>query len=517
MIFIGAELSDPHAHFVTNIIASIGTEEDLIIDLLNINDSEMIFAMITSHLHNQDEQFVIYNAYTDEDFFITFKEQFPKLRLITVFSDDEWRHKNYDRYLALYSDIFTIAVKNNLQSYKDYGLSPFYMKWACNPDMFYPLPEQNKDIDVSFIGAAYGQRILYIRFLIKSGIKVSVFGRGWDRYADIRPYWGGYLIHKEMIMVIARSKINLNFLWTSAEKERCTIKGRTLELAASQAFQLSNDTDEFINYGFINGENIALFEQQQSMVDKIRYYLQHSNERKVIALHAYEHVLKHHTWKQRFHEVFEYLENNERAFTPIHQKSKILVIVKRGIQHQINTKDDKLNISIIDSASDWKKKVAAMDGVIYLDYDSTLDNVGLYMMVFGLLADKSDMVVANFYVGSVNKPYWIRVIDRIVEQKRSLLSMIPLACQMFSGPHLAKHGMGGALKLSQMRISYIEYPSFWIKLPYLKARKLRLYFACHGDARNKLKEYFQKNNFGLALSLIFDKIWQNRLQRKLKY
>ena len=61
MIFIGAELSDPHAHFVTNIIASIGTGEDLIIDLLNINDSEMIFAKITSHLHNHDEQFVIYN------------------------------------------------------------------------------------------------------------------------------------------------------------------------------------------------------------------------------------------------------------------------------------------------------------------------------------------------------------------------------------------------------------------------------------------------------------------------
>jgi hypothetical protein len=77
--------------------------------------------------------------------------------------------------------------------------------------------------------------------------------------------------------------------------------------------------------------------------------------------------------------------------------------------------------------------------------------------------------------------------------------------------------MGGALKLSQMRISYIEYPFFWVKLPYCKARKLRLYFAYHGDARKKLKAYFQKNNFGMALSLIFDKIWQNRLQRKLEY
>jgi len=508
MIFIGAELSDPHAHFVTNIIASIGTGEDLIIDLLNINDSEMIFAKITSHLHNHDEQFVIYNAYTDEDFFITFKEQFPKLRLITVFSDDEWRHTNYDRYLALYSDIFTIAVKNNLQIYEDYGLSPFYMKWACNPDMFYPLAKEHQDIDVSFIGAAYGQRIKYIRFLIKSGIKVNVFGRGWDKYADIRSYWGGYLTHKEMLVVIARSKINLNFLWTSADKERCTVKGRTLELAASKAFQLSNFTDEFINYGFINGENIALFEQQQSMLEKIRYYLQHNNEREVIALRAYEHVLKHHTWKHRFYEVFRCLENNGRAFSPIHHRSKILVIADRGIQHHINTKDDRLDIKIVDSASDWKKDAVEMDGAIYLDCDSTLDNEGLYMMVFGLLADKSDMVVANFYTNGYGERYWIRIVDRIVEKKRLLLCMLPAPCLMFSGQYLSKNGFELISRVHQMNISYIEYPSFEISLSYYQSRRLRLYFAYHGDSRMNFITYLYGLKFLKALSLGVDKIFQ---------
>jgi hypothetical protein len=127
VIFIGAELSDPHAHFVTNIVACIGSRDDLIIDLLRVEGSEEIFRRITGHLQDHDEQYVIYNAYTDEDFFFDLKKKFPRLRLITVFSDDEWRHFNYDRYLALYSDLFTIAVKDNLKAYQDYGFDPFYM------------------------------------------------------------------------------------------------------------------------------------------------------------------------------------------------------------------------------------------------------------------------------------------------------------------------------------------------------------------------------------------------------
>lgn len=512
MIFIGAELSDPYAHFVTNIIECIGTGDDLIIDLLKVNESELIFEKIAEHLQTHDEQFVIYNAYTNERFFIDLKDYFPKLRLITVFSDDEWRHANYDRYLALYSDIFTIAVKDNLNAYRNYGLAPFYMQWASNPDMFHPIQNQAKDIDVSFIGAAYGQRVTYIKFLITNGIKVKVFGRGWDRYADIRPYWGGYLSQKEMLGVIARSKINLNFLWTSAKKERCTIKGRTMELSACRAFQLSNATDEFINYGFIEEENIALFDDQQGMLDKINYYLQHNDERDTIAQNAYEHVLKNHTWEQRFNEIFEHLKNKSSSLIPIHLKSKILVIADQGIQHQINTEDERLSIRIVDAASNWQKTAMGMDGVIHLDSDSSLDNETLYMMVFGLVVDESDMIVANFYAGGMSK-YWIRIIDRIVEQKRSLLYALPASCLMFSGKYVTDHECSLQQMLPQMRISYCEYPSFWIKLPYYQARRLRLYFADHGDSRKNLKACLQNFNFGKALSLVADKIWQ-KIQSK---
>jgi hypothetical protein len=57
-----------------------------------------------------------------------------------------------------------------------------------------------------------------------------------------------------------------------------------------------------------------------------------------------------------------------------------LVTAGRGILHQLNVESEKLAIRIIDSASDWQKVALVMDGVIYLDNDSTLNNEALYMI-----------------------------------------------------------------------------------------------------------------------------------------
>ncbi len=515
MIFIGAELSDPHAHFVTNIVACIGSRDDLIIDLLRVEGSEEIFRRITGHLQDHDEQYVIYNAYTDEDFFFDLKKKFPRLRLITVFSDDEWRHFNYDRYLALYSDLFTIAVKDNLKAYQDYGFDPFYMQWACNPGMFYSVPSNKEGLDVTFIGAAYGQRTEYVRFLISNGINIRVFGRGWNRYPDIRPYCGEYLSHKEMLEVISRSKINLNFLWTSAEKERCTIKGRTLELSACRAFQLSNHTDEFMNYGFSHGDNIAVFNDRNDLLEKIRYYLAHDSERDAIANRAYDHVLQGHTWKQRFQDVFDHVESRSAEFSRIHHKYRIMLLAREGVRHQVTVDDERLDISLFDLEDDWKEVAENIDGVVLLGCDSTINNETLYMMAFGLMSDKSDVIAANFHAGGQGNRYWIRFIDRMVEQRRDLLQILPESCLMLSGKYAVENGYAITAESASCKVSYIEHPSFWIKLSYYQSRKLRLYFAYHGDSLKQFKTYLRSMKFGHALSLAMDKVWQKVLQYRI--
>jgi len=401
-----------------------------------------------------------------------------------------------------------------LEKYHAYGLDAFYMQWACNPEMFHPLPEQVKDLDVSFIGAAYGQRTEYVRFLIANGVSIRVFGRGWDRHSDIRPFWGGYLSHKTMLEVIGRSRINLNFLWTSAEKERCTIKGRTLELSACRAFQLSNYTDEFENYGFADGENIAIFHDKQDALEKIHYYLEHDEERETIASKAYDHVLQHHTWRQRFQDIFERLGNEYPKPIQAGDKYRIMLLASKGVHHQVGADDERLDVCFIDPDSDWKEAASGMDGVVRLEQSSTINKESLYMMAFGLTADKSDIIAANFYVGSDARRYWIRFIDRMMEKKREMLQMLPSSCLMFSGKYAAEHGCKIDSGLRQGKVSYVEYPSFWIKLPYYQSRMLRLYFAYHGDSLRRFRANIQALELCQALSLGVDKIWQKFLQTR---
>jgi len=507
MIFIGAELNNPNAHFVTNIIACIGSGNDLVIDLLSINDSDEIFRRIAVHLQNADERYVVYNAYTNEDFFLRFKSRFPRLHLLIIFSDDEWRHSNYNRYLALYADLFTTAVKGHLALYEGYGLIPTYMPWACNPKMYYPV-EADKDIDVSFVGTAYGKRLEYIRSLISSGIEVRVYGRGWGESADLRPHWGGALSHQGVLEVISRSKINLNFLWTSAKEDLCTIKARTLELSACDAFQLSNYTFEFDNYGLVEGQNIATFDTKEMLLSRVRYYLKHEDEREQMARNAYELVLQQHTWEQRFQTVFERLEKKPNRVAAKLKKYDLMIFVREGVRHDISVDDTRMNIQICQPSDTGMDFDAQVDGVVWLDHDSGINNEALYIMAFGLSSDESDAIASNFYISSGRARYWIRFRDRMLNQNRKLLSGLPGECIMYSGGYASTRRFDSNALADAKHLSYIEFPSYQIDLPYAKSRRMRLYYADYGDSRVQLKKELKALGFGRALSLMIDKAWQ---------
>lgn len=515
MIFIGQELSDSGAHFRTNIVAAIGGKDDLIIDLYEHGDKEAIYRLIADHLKVYNERFVIYNAYEDEDFFIGFNHVFPKLKLITFFSDDAWRHANYNRYLALYSNISYITDEKHSARYDDYGVKSYNMTWSCNPDNFYPLSEEKK-YDVSFVGAAYGLRIEYIRYLISEGIDVRVFGRGWGRFWSIKKHYGGILTHADMLRVFSQSKINLNFLWTSADPESSVIKGRVMELAACKGFQLSSPASDFKCNGFVDRNNIAIFDNKQGMIDKIKYYLTHEEECRTIATRAYEHVLQNHTWQQKFRDLFDCLEHIPAKARGNGRKYRIMVLVWDGVRHQIRFDDERLDILTADSKSNWQDKLADVNGVVQLSRDSSINNETLYMMVFGLVADGADIIATNFYAGSrTDSGSWIRFRDRLVERKRKLLRMLPVECLMFSSAYATGQGCKLPRDLDRLKVSYVEHPSFSIALPWYYACELRLYFGHHDDSMNRMIAYMKGLRIDKAVLLGVNKIWQRTLKNRV--
>jgi hypothetical protein len=383
-------------------------------------------------------------------------------------------------------------------------------QWACNPRNFYPV-NKDKRYDVTFIGSPHGKRFEYVKFLVKSGIEVRVFGKGWDKYADLKKHWGGYLTAANMLKVISQSRINLNFLWTSRDPNRTTIKGRTMEIPACRSFQLSNYTDELANYGFKDGVNITTFRDKQEMLDKVRYYLRHEKERETIADNAYKFVLDKHTWTQRFAQVFKRIDQGKASNTiPIF---KMLVLLQNKVSHCLKLEDPRMEIHIKKKKDCTETDFDQYDGIVFLSQNSTINNETLYMMAFARHCDNPDAVLANFYMCLGGENIWIRFLDKFIESHRKIIRFLPQEAICFS-PQTAKSFVTKQVPWDKLNLSLIEYPSFTAsELGLFRRRLLKLCFGKY-DQKLLFKKNLRRWHFVKALNVGLDHVVQREIRKR---
>jgi spore maturation protein CgeB len=73
-----------------------------------------------------------------------------------------------------------------MDDYRRVGANPIYCQEAANPQIYHPV-QIERDLDVVFVGARYGERPAYIRRLVDAGVPVRVFGPGWQQAARPAP------------------------------------------------------------------------------------------------------------------------------------------------------------------------------------------------------------------------------------------------------------------------------------------------------------------------------------------
>ena len=67
---------------------------------------------------------------------------------------------------------------------------------------------------------------------------------------------------------------------------------------------LTGKADDLDRYYEI-GKEIVCFDDTKDLIDKIRYYLVHEEERAAIAQAGYERTLREHTYAHRFQAIFK--------------------------------------------------------------------------------------------------------------------------------------------------------------------------------------------------------------------
>ena len=223
-----------------------------------------------------------------------------------------------------------VPEKFRLKDYEALGARPVYCQEAANPRFYKPC-DVPQDLDVSFIGQAYGDRPAYIRHLLRQGVDVHVWGSHWDYYIDWpsrnpfrrfarmfkkpneravrlpRKVVGGVLGDRELIETYSRSKINLGFSTcgeTHAGGERVVqIRLRDFEVPMSGGFYLVEFMEDLQEF-FEVGREIVCYRGMEDLADKVKYYLAHDSERERIRQAGFERCRRDHTWQRRFESAF---------------------------------------------------------------------------------------------------------------------------------------------------------------------------------------------------------------------
>jgi spore maturation protein CgeB len=187
-------------------------------------------------------------------------------------------------------------------------LNAIYIPFGFNSSI-YLKKDLGLKYDVSFVGGFSSLRKWIINQLLKEGIKVNVFGRGWGSGIQ-------YIPIEKMVDVFNQSYVNLNLsnginrdvgllmhsimspkamkhiLFNKKNKEQ--VKGRHFEINGCGGFQLSYFVPGLNLYYEID-KQIAVYEDIYSLPSEIKFFLKRRDIREEIATNGYLRSVNEHS------------------------------------------------------------------------------------------------------------------------------------------------------------------------------------------------------------------------------
>lgn len=234
-------------------------------------------------------------------------------KTLCFFYDDTWRVE-YSRHWARQFDYFSTPDIYGETKYREIGLpNAIYFPYGCNEQIFHKL-DVPKRYDVSFVGSWHPYREWLIERIRKAGVNVKVAGHRWPE---------GEISQEKMVRLFNDSRINLNlsnsaswdarYLASSprafinrlrSKKNIEQMKARIFEVNGCGAFQLSYYVEGLAHCYEIDRE-IGVYADADDLVEKVKFYLAHSEVRESIADNAYKRTLREHTFARRFQSIFQ--------------------------------------------------------------------------------------------------------------------------------------------------------------------------------------------------------------------
>ena len=183
------------------------------------------------------------------------------------------------------ADIMYLTNRGEIARYRDLGVNARFITGGCDPtahrmiDRADPLYQS----DVAFIGKPNTPERAQLMQVLAKEFDLKLWGSGWEKYG-LRPA-ATDVYSAEYRQICAGSKIMLG--WNIDPTIELYFSNRTWYTLGCGGFLLTAYSPALEEI-FGRGKELDWFESIEECCDKIRYYLQHDQERRKIARAGYE-------------------------------------------------------------------------------------------------------------------------------------------------------------------------------------------------------------------------------------
>ncbi len=215
-----------------------------------------------------------------------------------------------------YDTIFHIQPDDFVEPLREAGAYGVPLPMGFDPELHRPIElsteeRRRYECDVSFIGAGYHNRIQFLPALFSMGLRV--YGTEWPLttpFCTAMPEPNIRQSSADANRIFNASRVNLN-LHSSPWCDGINPVGdfvnpRTFELAGARCFQLVDERRDLSRF-FEIGTELETFADVNECREKLRYYLDHPDERSEIAAAAHRRALSEHTYRHRMESAIEAL------------------------------------------------------------------------------------------------------------------------------------------------------------------------------------------------------------------
>ena len=243
------------------------------------------------------------------------KNNYPDIKIISWSQDDMYAWHNRSIYYTLgikYYDLIITQKSYNVNELKKLGAKKvFFQNKAYSKDIhkIYKCNDE-QNIEVLFIGSFEKERYESMLYLAKNGIKVDIYGPGWEKYVKIHK---NLVIHNKSLggedysRALSCAKISLCFL---RKINRDLQTSRSIEIPACGGFMIAERTEEHKKL-FEEDKEAVFFDTKEELLEKVKFYLENEEKRKQIAKAGYVRTRNSgYSYDDRVKEILKYIKEN---------------------------------------------------------------------------------------------------------------------------------------------------------------------------------------------------------------